>query len=67
MENFPYVAYSKEEGLVVYTYVLKKMGYTSTDMEIVIPYNSNATIGTNRRVVKNIYSNKGYFYTNGPL
>ena len=35
MSEFPYVAYSKEENLVVYTYVPKKMYYTSTDLNIV--------------------------------
>jgi hypothetical protein len=65
MEEFPYVAYSKEEGLVVYTYVPKQMYYTSIDRKIVMP--TGAYLGTKRKVIDNIYTDKGTFYTNGPL
>ena len=64
MSEFPYVAYSKEENLVVYTYIPKKMYYTSTDLNIVP---TGAYLGTNRKVIDNTYTNKGTFYTNGPL
>lgn len=64
MSEFPYVAYSKGENLVVYTYVPKKMYYTSTDLNIVP---TGAYLGTNRKVIDNTYTNKGTFYTNGPL